>query len=118
MQVLTPTEKNLIKRATEVQVNDLVNNLNEKHEEFIAYLEEYPEDSYLTIADEITSNIIMFEGLVEEPELVWKLGKHDLLVMQFIILKMIPEYGTFESRKRLYFKLQKTVQEINGISQN
>lgn len=118
MQVLTPIEEQLIKKASEVQLQNLLDLHSEGHEEFNEYLEEYPEDDYMTISSEITNKVIDFENLQQEPYKIWSMDKHSLLVMQFIVLKMIPNEGSVSNRKKLYFKLQKTIQEINGITLN
>lgn len=114
---LTPDEELLIKEASKVQLDSLVTLHEHGHVDFEDFLNEYDEAEKDDIALEILEEVISFEDLATDPHKIWNLGKHALLAMQFIILKML-ENGNEPIKKMLYWKLQQTIDTINATKLN
>lgn len=113
--ILTDHQKKLIKAATGHQLSILVEHHEEtskksvKHPIFIELLKEYDEVEVDDITFEILNQVITFEELRDNPDMVWEMSAHALLVLQFIILRMLPEYDWPIAKKSLYDKLQKRI---------
>lgn len=118
MHILTPHHRKLIRAAVDVYLPILLEHHEEtstkgiKSQAFIDMLQCYADKSVDDITLKILDDHTLFEGLIEEPDKIWELGHNDLLIMQLVILKMLPDYDWPIAKKSLYERLQQRIEEL------